>query len=170
MRIFLIIAAGFFALNLSAQPVKWYSWEEAIRLNKEEPRKIMVDVYTDWCGYCKVMDRTTFSNEVIASYLNDVYYPVKLDAEGKDSIIYNKYTYKFIPSGNKGVHELAYALLNGELSYPSIVFLNEEVQIIHIQKGYVEPIPFDEIMKYIGGGFYETTPWNDWKKDYTSPL
>ena len=96
--------------------VKWISIEEAEKLNKQEPRKIMVDVYTDWCGWCKKMDKETFSHPVIAEYINKNYYAVKLDAEGKDEITFSGTTYKFIAQGSRGYHELAAGLLNGKMS------------------------------------------------------
>ena len=57
--------------------VKWYTLEEAQKLNAKNPKKIIIDVYTDWCGWCKKMDQATFGNPAIAKYLNDNYYPVK---------------------------------------------------------------------------------------------
>lgn len=170
MKAFIITGLLVLALNMGAQEIKWYTWEEAIELNKKEPRKIMVDVYTDWCGYCKIMDKNTFGNQIIADYLNEKYYPVKLNAEQKGDIIFKDHTYKYISQGNRGVHELAYALLGGEMSYPSIVFLNESVEIIHVLKGYVQPEPFDEIVKYIGGSHYLAQSWEEWRKAYHSPL
>ena len=77
MKKLLIIACLFLALNLGAQEVKWLTFEEAIELNRREPRKIMIDVYTDWCSWCKVMDKNTFNQAVIANYLNKTYYQVK---------------------------------------------------------------------------------------------
>jgi uncharacterized protein YyaL (SSP411 family) len=60
-----------------ASPVKWYSIEEAAALAQADPRPIFVDTYTDWCGWCKKLDKDTFSNPVIADILNTKYYPVK---------------------------------------------------------------------------------------------
>ncbi len=60
-------------LYVKAQTVKWYSFEQAVKLNKQNPKKIFIDVYTDWCGWCKRMDKVTFSNPVIAKYLNKYY-------------------------------------------------------------------------------------------------
>ncbi len=150
--------------------VTWYTFEEAVELYKREPRKIMIDVYTDWCGYCKIMDRNTFSNPIIAGYLNEKYYPVKLNAEQKEDIQFNEKIFRFVPQGARGFHELAAALLNGQMSYPSIVFLDEQLRIIHIQKGYTETKPFDEIIQYIGGDYYKTQAWNTWKASYKSPF
>ncbi|MBA7554807.1 hypothetical protein ES705_47442 [subsurface metagenome] len=134
MKRLFIIACLFIALSMNAQEVNWYTFKEAVELNKKEPRKILVDVYTDWCGYCKVMDKNTFGNKYVADYLNKSYYPVKFNAEQKEEITYNEKTYKFVAQGSRGFHELAAALLNGQMSYPSVVFLDEQVRIIHVQK------------------------------------
>lgn len=165
-----LLVSIFCIASISAQTVKWYTIAEAIELNKKEPRKIMVDVYTGWCGWCKVMDANTFNNTIIAQYLNEKYYPVKLDAEQKEDIVIGDKTYKFIAQGTRGYHELAAALLSGKLSYPSVVFLNEQIQIVHLEQGYVKAKPFDMILKYIGGNFYLNQPWETWSTAYTSPL
>lgn len=166
----LIIGFILVSLTIEAQQVKWYTFEDAIELNKKEPRKIMVDVYTDWCGWCKVMDKNTFNDSIISSYLNLYYYPVKLNAEQKEDIHYNNVTFKFVAQGAKGYHELAAALLNNQMSYPSVVFLDENIQIIHVQKGYTKVEPFDEIIKFIGGDYYKTTTWETWENGYRSPF
>lgn len=170
MKKIIIIACLFMALSAEAQSVKWHTFEEAIELNKREPRKIMIDVYTDWCGYCKVMDKNTFNNTTVAEYLNKSFYSVKLNAEQKEDILFNEKTFKFVAQGARGFHELAYALLNGQMSYPSVVFMDEQVRIIHVQKGYTEPKAFDEIMKFIGGDFFKTESWDAWRAAYKSPF
>lgn len=150
--------------------MNWLTFEEAIELNQKEPRKIIVDVYTDWCGYCKVMDKNTFSNNIVADYMNTAYYPVKFNAEQTADVTLDETTYKFVAQGARGYHELAAALLNNQMSYPSVVFLDEQNRIIHIQKGYVQAKPFDEIIKFIGGDHYKTTKWEDFQASYSSPL
>lgn len=170
MKKYFVVACLVVTLAVQAQEVKWYTIVEAIELNKKEPRKIMIDVYTDWCGYCKIMDKSTFGNEIIAGYLNQAYYSVKFNAEQKENITLNDQTFKFVAQGKRGYHELAAALLNNQMSYPSIVFMDEESKIIHVQKGFVKPQPFDEIIKFIGGNFYQTTKWEEWKNGYKSPF
>lgn len=170
MKKFLIIGCLFIALNLSAQEVNWLTFEEAVELNSKEPRKIMIDVFTDWCSWCKVMDKNTFSHSVIAEYLNKTYYPVKFNAEQKEEVKFNEKIYKFVAQGARGYHELAAALLSGQMSYPSVVFLDEQVRIIHVQKGYVKAEPFDEIIKFIGGNYYQTESWEKWSAEYNSPF
>src|SRR5690606_32626366 len=92
------------------EEIRWMSWEQAALANEQVKKKILVDVYTDWCSWCKVMDRETFSDTVIARYINEHFYAVKLNAEQKESITWNDQEFKWIPAGHNGVHELAYAL------------------------------------------------------------
>src|SRR5882757_10471977 len=80
-----VILVGCFQLHaqdhLKGSPVKWMTFQEAVEKSKTEKRKIFIDVYTDWCGWCKVMDKNTFPDLQIAKLLNEKFYPVKLDAE-----------------------------------------------------------------------------------------
>lgn len=163
LALVLLMGMGF------AQDVKWYSIEEAIALNNKEPRKLMIDVYTDWCGWCKQMDKNTFSNSIVATYLNTNYYPVKFNAEQKEDVNILNETFKYVPEG-RGYHELAAALLNGQMSYPSVVFMNEQNQIFHVQKGYVEAPQFDRILRFIGDDAYKNSSYEDWNAQYKSPF
>ena len=165
----------FTALLLSSfQPrpeesVQWMSFEEAVTKSKKEKRKIFVDVYTDWCGWCKVMDRNTFNDPAVAKILNENFYPVKLNAEQRESIEFSGHTFKFIESGRSGYHELAASLLNNQLSYPTVVFLNEDFKIIQPLAGYRKAPEFHMIAKYIGEDHYKSIPWDDFQKQYKSP-
>jgi len=114
---------------LSAQEIEWLSWEEAVRLTQTEarPKKVFVDVYTDWCGYCKRMDAQTFNDPEVARYMKENFYMVKFNAEQKEPIEFQGRTFNYVARGNRGYHELAVLLLNGRLSYPTVVFMNEEM-------------------------------------------
>jgi thioredoxin-related protein len=170
MRFSAIIFSILFFIPAYTQEVKWYTIEQAIELNKKEPRKIMIDVYTNWCKWCKEMDKNTFNNPIIAAYLNSTFYPVKFNAEQKENIQIDSTTFKYITQGNSGYHELAAALLNGQMSYPSVVFMNEKVQILHVNKGFNPPKEFDGILKFIGGNYYLTDKWETWIANYKSPF
>ncbi|NBC84210.1 MAG: DUF255 domain-containing protein [Bacteroidetes bacterium] len=150
--------------------VNWYTIEEAVELTQQEPRKIFVDVYTDWCGWCKVMDKNTFSHDLIAEYLNNNFYPVKLNAEQKEDIELGDKVYKFVDKGQRGYHELAATLMNGKMSYPTVVFLNEKLQIIHIQPGYNKPKAFDEMARFFGDDHYLDKSYEQFIADYNSPI
>lgn len=149
--------------------VEWMSFEEAIEKSKTEKRKIFIDVYTDWCGWCKVMDKNTFSEPNVAKILNEEFYPVKFNAEQRENVMFNGNTFKFVPSGAKGYHELAAALLNNKLSYPTVVFLDEEFRMIQPLAGYQKPEEFHKIIQYIGEDHFKTVTWNDWQSKYKSP-
>lgn len=153
-----------------AQSVKWYTIEQAMEMTKKEPRKIMIDVYTTWCKWCKVMDTATFNNPYIAVYLNEKYYPVKFNAEQKADVTLDGKTYKFVPGGGRGYHELAAALLNGNLGYPSVVFLDEKAGMIQPFQGYIQARQFDQIIKFIGGDHYKNQKWEDFQATYVSPV
>ena len=148
--------------------VKWMSWEEAMEANKKQPRKIVVDVYTAWCGWCKVMDKQTFPNDTIADYLNKYYYCVKLDAEGRDTIKFDNKNFIYVSpeqgGGRNGIHTLAYSLLDGQMSYPTIVYLSEKLERIVISPGYKKPEQLLPELKYTAEEIYKTKSWNDYMK------
>lgn len=144
------------------EEIKWYSWEEAIKLSEEAPKKLFVDVYTDWCGWCKRMDATTFKDPGVVKYMNENFYAVKLDAEQKEDIEYDGHTLKFIAQGRRGVHELAYALLDGRLGYPSYVYLDEEQRRITVSPGYKPADSMLKELKWIGDNHYQSTPYQEY--------
>lgn len=137
------------------------SWEEAVERvsSDKKPKKIFIDVYTDWCGWCKKMDKETFQNPEVATYMNENFYMVKFDAEQKDPVTYQGKTYKYVPSGRRGYHELAAALLQGRMSYPTVVFLDETMNMLSPVPGYQKPEPFLEIAKYFGDDIYKEKDW-----------
>jgi thiol:disulfide interchange protein len=129
-------------------PVKWMTFEEAVEKSKTEKRKIFVDVYTDWCGWCKVMDKKTFSDPKVAKILK----------------------FKFVGEEGRGTHQLAAALLSNQMSYPTVVFLDEEFRIIQPLAGFREAPEFHKIAQFIGEGHYKTQKWADWQASYKSPF
>jgi thioredoxin-related protein len=118
------------------QVIQWMTWEEAVQASSNVKKKIIIDVYTQWCGWCKVMDSQTFADPGIAAYVNQHFYAVKLDAEQKEPITWNGQEFKWIPTGKNGVHTLAYALCDGKMSFPSLVYLNEDYNRIRVSKGF----------------------------------
>lgn len=154
----------FVGFQAQAQDIKWLSWDEAVQLSQTDakPKKMFIDVYTDWCGWCKKMDKETFQNPEVSKYMQENFYMVKLDAEGKDPIEYKGNTFKFVPSGRRGYHELAAALLQGKLSYPTVVFLDEEMNMLSPVPGYQQVQPFMQIAKYFGDNIYKDKDWQSY--------
>ena len=135
--------------------IKWLDFEEAAALNKKKPKKIFMDMYTDWCGWCKKMDASTFINPVIVEYMNQNYYAVKFNAERKDTVTFNGKQYMNPnPAGSRSSHQLAQEMLGGRMSYPSFVFLDENLNKITIVPGYQKAPQFETILHFIGDDAY----------------
>jgi len=149
-----------------AGKVNWMTLEQAVERNKTEKRKIFIDVMTDWCGWCKRMDSTTFVNPAVANYLNEHYYPVKFNAEQQQDIVFNGKTYHFKRNGLRGYHELAAEWLNNRLSFPTTVFLDENQTLIQPLPGYQDATKMEAIINYFGGDNHKKTPWESYERNY----
>ena len=146
--------------------IEWLTWDQAVQRMEKEPRKLMVDVYTDWCGWCKRMDATTMQDAGVIKLINEKYYAIKMDGEGKDDITFRGRTYKFIAQGNRGYHELPAELMSGKMSYPTLVFLDQEFAIIQPLPGYQQAPMLENVLAYFGLDAYKTTPFEDFRATY----
>lgn len=152
---------------VSAQEeVNWYSIEEAVQLASEDPRVIVIDVYTDWCGWCKRMDATTFSNPEVAEFMNKNFYPVKLDAEGKEDIVLGDKTFKFVANGRRGYHEMAAIVTKGRLSYPTISYVDAQGKVLQAAPGYKTPDQFKVYLEYYSGENYKNQTFEEFSVQY----
>ena len=165
----LLIPTLLFA-NPEPKKINWISFEKAIELNKINPKPILIDVYTDWCTWCHKMDASTYSESVIVDYINTNFYAVKLNAEQKEDIVFNDHTFKFIPSGRRGYHELAGSLLNGKLSYPSTVFLNKNQELVQAIPGYLQAPIMEKLINYMGEEIYIDKEWASFEKEFKSKI
>jgi thioredoxin-related protein len=149
--IMLLAVAIFVTTNSIAQEIKWVTFEEALALQKKKPKKIMMDVYTAWCGPCKMLDKNTFQNADVAKYVNDNYYAVKFNAEGNDvvkykDVIYSNPGYKAeMATRRNGVHDLTRQLQVN--AYPTIVFFDENGESIFPVRGYQNPQQLELYLK-----------------------
>ena len=135
------------------------------QLLKDNPKPIFIDAYTDWCGWCKRLDKDTFSNPIIAKYLNENFYPVKFDAESNKPVTFlgNEY----INDGKAGkAHQLAVALMQGRMSYPTVIFMTEKGEMITPVPGYREPKDFEPLLVYIAEKKYTTEDFESFQKTF----
>ena len=170
-----LIITLFALLGMSAmaqEKINWMSIEEAAERCAKEPKMVFIDVYTDWCGWCKRMDRSTFANPVIAKYMNEHFYAVKFDAETLDTITFQGQQYVgFVrEDGKKGSHRLARTLLNGRMSYPSYVIMNEEMRALQVIPGYQNEKAFEPMMHFFGDKVYLEMSSEDFLRDFKSEL
>ena len=163
IAILFVVVVSFMPVN---EKVHWLTAAELQAAYAKEPRPILVDVYTGWCGWCKVMDKETYSNEKVAAYINTHYYALKLDAERKDSIEWNdkKYGYSKL---NK-VNELAVFFLGGQMSFPTTVFLTAANAQPAPLAGYIKTKEIEAPLKFFGEGAYKTQTFPQFNKAFTA--
>ena len=156
---------------LNSEKVTWMTLEQALKKQETEPRKIYVDVFTDWCGWCKKMDASTFTHPVIAKYLNEKYYAVKFNAEQKDSIVFQGKTFiNSNPNGVRNPHDLAVALLQGKMGYPSSVFIDEKSNVLTSVSGYLQPEGLEPILYFFYNNLHLTTTWEEFQKTFKTEI
>ena len=127
-----ILLIFFWTIPTGFAQLKTYTFEEAEKLAKENPKPFVVFVHTSWCNYCKMMENSTFKNPEIIQILNNDYYFISLDAESKTTIHFNNHRFQFKPKGpNTGIHELATALatINSQVVYPTVTILESDFSI-----------------------------------------
>ncbi len=131
--------------------IEWLDFETAIDRNNQERKFIFIDMYTDWCGWCKKMDASTFKQQAVIDYISEHFYAVKMNPESKESIAYKEVLYESKQYNGKAYNELAVSLLGGKMSFPSFVVLNQrevkrgvivgyqtEMQLINALKRYID--------------------------------
>ena len=122
--------------------IVWHDISELEALQNSNPKKVIVDVYTDWCKWCKVMDEKTFSDPNFIKHVSSEYHMVKLDAELAVDLRFKEKTYSFIKQGRRGYHELARELSQGQLSYPSFVLLDNDLNVLDVTRGFKDTPTF----------------------------
>ncbi|MCM1169599.1 MAG: thioredoxin family protein [Bacteroides sp.] len=164
-----VLALGGMFSGVSAQCLRWRSFEESlvengVRSQMRMPlKKVFIDVYTDWCGWCKRLDATTFSHPEIVRYMDSAFITVKLNAERTDTVYINgnAFVNQSAASGKRGSHDLAIQLLQGKMSYPSCTFLDEKGQQITVVPGYMDAKQFEVLLHFVAEEAYKTTSWED---------
>ena len=164
----LLLVLFFYATTFQAQEIAWMSMDQALLAQQQKPKKIFMDIYTTWCGPCKLLDKNTFSNPDVITYISEHFYPVKFNAEGKDPITYQGFTYtnpnyRAGKSGRNATHFFADALqLQG---YPSLAFFESDGTLIQSIVGYYSAQELEIFLKMIVTDQYkEITTRAKWER------
>ena len=176
MKYLFAVASIAFAISAVAQTatVNWMTVDEVAKAQKKEPRKVLIDVYTTWCGPCKMMDANTFTNKDVVDYINKNYYAVKFNAESEEAVTFKGQTFtnpNFNPNarGRNGVHQFTQALRVS--AYPTIVYLDEELNMIAPIKGYQTPPQIELYLKFFHSDAYKTVEsqedWEAYQSNFT---
>ena len=119
--------------------LQWSSIENGLNAESLGSKMTLIDVYTEWCSWCKIMDKKTFSDPEVQKYLKENFNLVKFDAESRNRIGFNGKTYTYKAAGKKGMHLLVAELLDGQMSYPSLVFFDKNMDKVRVVRGYKNP-------------------------------
>lgn len=165
-----IVSTGF------AQELEWIRMNEALELQKENPKKILMKVYVESdCEECDLFEKKTFSNKKLIRYVKENYYTVYLDGEGNDVITYNDFdytnpNYNQNSKGRNSTHLFVNALKLA--TYPSLVFFESDGSIIQAIGGFKEARELELYLKMVATDKYKeiTTPaaWEAYQKKFKS--
>lgn len=152
-----------FGVPAGRESISWMTVGQAETRLQQQQKPVLIDLYTNWCGWCKQMDRKTYSNKKVVEYLSDKFYTVKVDAETKAAITWQGKTYQFDPQYR--CNQFAVYLSHGQLEFPTTVIIvpGEAPQAI---PGYMEPRNLEMLVKYFGEGSYKSQGFDEYAKSF----
>ncbi len=168
-----IILAAFFIILSSAkvnptlpEKLEWMNINELSTQMEAESKPVLIDLYTSWCYWCKVMDKKTYNNPKVIAYIKRHFYPVKLDAESRDIVYWKEKKYNY--NIKYKINEFALYATSGELGFPStIIIADAHSEPISIS-GFLEPKELEPILKYFGEGAYKSQNFIVYKSTFKS--
>ncbi|NME71334.1 glucosaminidase domain-containing protein [Flammeovirga aprica] len=135
--------------TMTAAEIEWISIQEAEKRNAVEPRPILVDIYTDWCGWCKELDKKTYSDPLIIDYINKNYWAVKFNPETSAEITFNGVEYGIKEADGNTYHEFEQYISDAPLSYPTTAFLTPQNTNFLSMPGFIEKKEMHVILSMI---------------------
>ena len=142
----------------------WQTWAEIQTLMKQQPKPIIIDMYADWCEYCKQMDRTTYQNDSVYEYMKEHFYRFKFNAESKEELEWNNK--KFNHDKKNNLHEFFEYVAKGNLILPTTVIITTDNQPYTVA-GMLYTKDIEPMLKYYGTQ-YPNNSFESFSKQYKS--
>lgn len=161
-----ILLFGSLGAAAQEEKIEWLTIEEAEAAYTKQPKPMIIDVYTDWCGWCKHMDRTTYVHPSVVTFVNKFFYPVKVNAESADTLHFRGKEYPPVKNGVRYISTLAAEMLKGKMSYPTTVFLFDKENVDLVVPGYLDVTKMESFLIYFTENVYLSTPVNDFITDF----
>ena len=175
MKKFTLLFSLFITFLASSQ-VKWMSLEQAIEAQKTVPKKILINFYTDWCAPCKIMEKNTYNQPMIAAYLNDNYYTVKFNAEGQENVTLfgRTFTNSDFVDGKKKNSMHDFTKYMNVSAIPSAVFLDEVGNPITILQGALTAKELEPYIPFIANNEFKKintrADWENYQRKFKSTI
>ena len=159
-----VVFCSFKVTPTTHDKLTWMNMSELKQKMKSYPKPALIDLYTNWCYWCKVMDKKTYSNSKVIAYINDHFYAIKLDAETKDTIQWKNNSYNY--NENYKVNDFTMYVTSGQPGFPTTVILTDDHSDPISIQGFMEPKEIEPILKYFGDGAYKTESFEVFKTTF----
>lgn len=134
--------------------LKWHTFDQGMDVAKKEKKMLVVDFYTDWCHWCKVMDKETYGNQEVIDFVKENAIVAKINAETNEKFKFREAEY----SGRE------LAMMFGVKGFPTTVFMSHEGELITSVSGFIPAEKFQIILKYLSGNWYEKMEFDEFVK------
>lgn len=146
------------------EKIQWLTLEEVSAKMKDNPKPIIIDLYAKWCYWCKVMDKKTYNHDKVVNYINEKFYPVKLDAETRETLQWDNKDFSFNQSLN--MNQFSVYVTNGQLSFPTTVIYTSIQEAPATIPGFMSPDEIEPILKYFGENHYQKEGFQEFLKNF----
>jgi thioredoxin-related protein len=154
LSIFILFIIGFNGTAGEKTALQWHAFDSGIAEAKKSNKKVIIDVYTNWCHWCKKMDKEVYENEKVTTYIGKNYITIKLNAESNSTANYK----------DKSLSERELAQAFGVTGYPTTIFMEPNGELITSVSGYYDADKFINIAKFIGENHYKKMKWEEFLK------
>ncbi len=154
--------------------VHWIDISILDRMMARKPKKVMIVIYSESCGWCKTMDKMAFSHPDLTQDINSDFYAVRWRANGNDPVEFQGQNFsKAIPDYNK-LHPFTYYLMEranqAQVGYPAVVFLDEHLTVLAAYLGYKDANQIDVLCRYYGENHYHNMGLPNYRQQYPSSI